>query len=104
MWNYYEKAGIVIITASIQETDIFTYASVYATLAINKACSTLSSFTIDNQYWNNKLFIPDQLPVTNSDGSIIYSSCDESIATVNSNTCEITLKKTGIVTIAAYVL
>jgi len=99
-----KKAGIVIITASIQETDIFTYASVYATLAINKACSTLSSFTIDNQYWNNKLFIANQLPVTNSDGSIIYSSCDESIATVNSNTCEITLKKTGIVTIAAYVL
>jgi uncharacterized protein YjdB len=99
-----KKAGIVIITASIQESDIFTYASVYATMAINKACSTLSSFTIDNQYWNNKLFIPDQLPVTNSDGSIIYSSCDESIATVNSNTCEITLKKTGIVTIAAYVL
>lgn len=99
-----KKAGIVIITASIQESDIFTYSCVYATIAINKACSTLSSFTIDSQYWNNKLFIPDQLPVTNSDGSIIYSSCDESIATVNSNTCEITLKKTGIVTIAAYVL
>jgi uncharacterized protein YjdB len=99
-----KKAGVVIIIASVQETDTFTYACTYATLTINKACATLSTFNIDCNFWNNKLFIPYQLPITNSDGSIIYLSCDESIASVNSKTCEITLKKAGIVTITASVL
>ncbi len=101
--------NLVTITATLASTDQYTGASVSTTVQVNKAQGSLTNFTtLGRRYFTPVSFIPENLPrVANtnggfgSDGAITFSSSDTTVATINPTSGEITMGKTGTVTITA---
>ena len=97
-----KKAGEVTITATVSETENYTSASSGYALTINKHTATVSfaSSTVTKTYGDANFI---NAATTTSDGTITHSSSDPSVAEVNSETGEVTIRKTGEVTITASV-
>ena len=96
------KPGNADITVSQPETANYNFASIDASLVINKINHTLSNFSIPNkQYSVDISFALSNPDSSNSDpsGTFIYSSSDTTIATVSGYI--VTINKVGKVNITA---
>ena len=102
----FTKAGSVTVTATVDDTNAYTYATknVSYTLTINKAAGSISYTTgTVEKLTTNGAFTNALTKV--GDGKVIYSSSDTdgTIATVNSSTGEVTIKGSGEAIITATV-
>ena len=65
--------------------------------------SMLSDFTIPNTLFSSTPFTPSLPTIIHGNGTLSYTSSDESIATIDSTSGEITMLRTGSVTITAII-
>ncbi len=93
--------GNVIMTATLSETDQYTQTTQTAPFTINKATSILSSWSIPNQTYSLIPFTPTLPTIITGNGSITYSSSNNSISTINNLSGLITLISGGFVTMTA---
>ncbi len=96
--------GTCTITATVQDTEAYTYATKTATytLTIKKAAGTISFSTTSI----NKTRMDPAFTIVvgkTGDGVVTYTSSDASVATVDSKTGKVTIKGTGTCTITATV-
>jgi hypothetical protein len=105
------RSGKVTVTATLSETINYTGTTSTVTFTISKATGTLDTFSISNQTYSTTPFT-FTAPVITGDGSITYGITGEtdladlvlapgSVATINSTTGEITMVRTGKVTVTA---
>ena len=91
-------AGTATITASQASNTNFTASSIESTLTVSQATTVLSGFTVPAKTFGNAPFTV-VAPTTNSNGSIVYSSSDPTVATIAGTT--ITIVGGGTATITA---
>ena len=100
----FTKAGSVKVTATVEDTDAYTYAakSVSYTLTVSKAAGSISyaTATVEKQV-TDAAFTNNTLTVV-GDGTGTYTSDTESVATVDENGL-VTIKGVGEATITATV-
>ena len=97
-------AGTCSVTATRAQTANYDATDATVDVSVARAAATIADFTKSSV--KGTLGIPfagSQTTTTTSDGLISYSSSDESIATVDSSTGEVTLLAEGDVTISAQV-
>jgi len=102
------NAGTTTITVTQAAAGNYTSGSVQASLVVNPIAPTYrfnstnipsgGTFTIPSKNENSSDFTPTY-PTSNSSGAITYTSSNPSIATVNSTTGLINVKKAGTTTI-----
>jgi alpha-tubulin suppressor-like RCC1 family protein len=90
-------AGSTTITATQAETIYYTSGTVTASLQVNKATPTISTFSIPIKIFGDTPFTINR-PISNSDGSFNYISSDESVATISGNTITIVGSGTAMIT------
>ncbi len=95
------KAGNTIINATLSGSDQYIQVIAPAPFTINKASSSLSSWSIPNQKYSSIPFTPTLPIVIVGNGTLSYSSSNTTIATVNNTTGETTMLRSGTVTIFA---
>ena len=100
----FTKAGSVTVTAKVEDTDTYTYATkeVSYTLTVNKAAGSISYATSSLEKLTTDAAFTNTLTKT-GDGKVTYSSNKESVASVDSSTGEVTIKGVGEATITATV-
>ena len=93
--------GTATITMTQPATTNFTDASGTLTIEVIKATPVLSAFTVSsNKTYGSLPFSALALPTSLSDGTIVYSSSDNNVATID-NSGVITLVASGFVTFTA---
>jgi alpha-tubulin suppressor-like RCC1 family protein/uncharacterized protein YjdB len=95
------KAGSVIITAIISETNEYNLEYISTPFVISKVSSNLSNFVISDRNWTSVPFTITPPTIIAGNGTLSYASNDTSIATINSTTGVITILKQGTITITA---
>jgi hypothetical protein len=94
-----KKAGNVNITASQQETNNYLAKSITTTLVIGRKDNEIGSLVIGPKTYGDDNFIINQPSTLHNESSFVYSSSDESVATIIGN--NITIKEPGQTTITA---
>lgn len=77
-------AGIVYITATQTETDIFSSSSITSVFFINKFQPILSNFEIPEKIYSDSPF-ELSYPLSESDGEFTFTSSHYEVATINEN-------------------
>ena len=95
-------AGTATITATAAATSTYGAASATYTVTINKANRTITfaNASVTKTYGDVNF---TNVATKTGDGTIVYSSSDASVASVNSSTGEVTIKSAGVVNITASV-
>jgi alpha-tubulin suppressor-like RCC1 family protein len=91
-------AGTATIIAIQSSTLSYGSGTITASFQVNKATTSISSFSIPTKTFGNTPFTITS-PTSNSNGSFSYSSSDESVATISGNI--ITIVGAGTTTITA---
>ena len=97
-------AGSVTITATVADSETYTYATNTAsyTLTVNKAAGSISYTTTSVEKKYGDTAFTNELTIE-GDGTVSYESSDTKVAEVDPSTGEVTIKGTGSVTITATV-
>ena len=97
-------AGSVTITATVADSETYTYATNTAsyTLTVNKAAGSISYTTTSVEKKYGDTAFTNELTIE-GDGTVSYKSSDTKVAEVDPSTGEVTIKGTGSVTITATV-
>lgn len=99
-----KAGGPVTFTASSQQTDQYTETSTTTQLTITRANRTLNGYSITTpQTYGQTPIQPTAPTLSVGTGSIIYSSSDSTIASIDASTGQITMNKAGTVTFTATV-
>ena len=95
-------AGTATITATAAATSTYGAASATYTVTINKANRTITfaNASVTKTYGDVNF---TNVATKTGDGTIVYSSSDTNVASVNSSTGEVTIKSAGVVNITASV-
>jgi uncharacterized protein YjdB len=91
-------AGTTVITATQAATTNYAVGTISAPFVVNPTAPTLSNFPDIVKNFGSVPFILNP-PTSNSDGAFIYTSSDESVATILGNT--VTILKIGFTIITA---
>jgi uncharacterized protein YjbI with pentapeptide repeats len=96
-------AGSTTITATQAASGNYASASVTSSLVVSKATPVLSAFTVStSRTYGAAPFSALAYPTSNiSDGAIVYTSTDSTVATIDSSSGIITLLKAGYVNFIA---
>ncbi len=94
-------SGDVTMVATLSGTDQYVQTTALAPFIINRATSILSSWSIPNQIYSPIPFTPTLPTIITGNGSITYSSSNNSISTINNLSGLITLISGGFVTMTA---
>ena len=97
-------AGETTITATVADSDTYTYATKTAsyTLTVTKAVASISYATTAVKKTTADTTFTNELTKT-GDGTVSYASSKETVATVNASTGEVTIVGAGTATITATV-
>ena len=102
----FTKAGSVTVTAKVEDSDTYTYATkeISYTLTVKKAAGSISYTTATVEKLTTDAAFTNTLTKV-GDGKMTYSSSDTDgkVVTVNSSTGEVTIKGAGEATITATV-